>query len=378
MRSSRIVFAALLCGLLVGCFEEPVRDHLHLHVTANGPVVLTTVQEIAEPDVAEDNPVLAARLEDARAAIEQGWDRWTADFAELDAAAERFTLERVDGLVQRAMRSAVVTWSPELELFLASNGVTAIVESGDGVHELALYTVGGTQATARQRDELNRRTRQWSRAVAAYLETAIALYDHLELRPERAVPCLSHLFDAEGPGTGPLDEFESRLVTELEAEIETVAEVLRVMPGDGYSLNELSRLASDPLPVRLTVTVPGPIVDVEAFEVHESFVERRPADLWRALLDLEGRWLEPDLVTALLAPLPADQQPDPDPVAFAAIPRWAGRPPSATELEAAFGAALIPPDEDRVRWRATVVSDADSDELDPQLLIDLAETTLPR
>jgi hypothetical protein len=378
MSTSRIAATAMLCAALVGCFEEPIRDHLHLHLTANGRVVLTTIQEVAEPDVAEDNPALAARLDDARTAIEQGWDRWTRGFTELDANAERFTLERVDGVVRRAVRSAVVSWTPELELFLASNGVTAVVESRDGYHELALYTVGGTLATARQRDDLARRTRTWSRAVAAYLETAIALYDHLELRPERAVPCLSQLFDTGDPEAHPLDDIEGRLISELGDAIEDVAQVLRVMPGDAYSLNELSRLASDPLPVRLTVTVPGPIVEVEEFEMHESFIERRPVDLWRALLELEGRWLEPDLVTAMVTPLPADQQPDPDPVSFAAIPRWAGKPPSASEVEAAVAAALIPPDAHRVRWRAPVAPEADVEEFDPQRLIDLAEASLPR
>jgi hypothetical protein len=150
------------------------------------------------------------------------------------------------------------------------------------------------------------------------------------------------------------------------------------MPGDAYSLNELSRLASDPLPMRLTVTVPGPIVEIEGFEVHESYVERRPVDLWRALLDLEGRWLEPDLVTALLAPLPADHKPEPDPVVFAAIPRWAGTPPSAGEVEAAVAAELIPPGVHRVRWRAPALSYPDAEELDPRRLIDAAEAALPR
>jgi hypothetical protein len=49
MRRSRIAVTALLCGSLAGCFEEPIRDHLHL--TVSGSVVLTTVQEVAEPEV---------------------------------------------------------------------------------------------------------------------------------------------------------------------------------------------------------------------------------------------------------------------------------------------------------------------------------------
>ena len=50
------VVVGLLCVVLVGCFEEPVREHIHAHFTPDGRVVITLVQQLASPDAASDNP----------------------------------------------------------------------------------------------------------------------------------------------------------------------------------------------------------------------------------------------------------------------------------------------------------------------------------
>ena len=42
----------------------------------------------------------------------------------------------------------------------------------------------------------------------------------------------------------------------------------------------------------LTVTVDGPILEVEGFIDQGNVVERPPVDLWRALGSVAGRWLE--------------------------------------------------------------------------------------
>ncbi len=181
MHRSRSLLVAVLCSLLAACFEEPVREHLHVHVTPYGPVVLTAVQQVAGPEIAHGNPLLADRLDETRAANEQGWDRWSSSFVDLEPAAERFTLERTDGLVRRATRSAVVTSAPQLERFFASHGVTAVVATGSGIHELAFYPTGSTRATARQREDLERRVEGWSRAVAAPDE------GEAELNPPRLI-----------------------------------------------------------------------------------------------------------------------------------------------------------------------------------------------
>ncbi|HSN54124.1 MAG TPA: hypothetical protein VLT32_05610, partial [Candidatus Sulfomarinibacteraceae bacterium] len=112
------------------------------------------------------------------------------------------------------------------------------------------------------------------------------------------------------------------------------------------------RLVFDSFQGRLTITVDGPVVESEGFTVHATFLERPPADLWRALEGAVGRWLVPDLVTAMATPGPADAQPEPDPVAFAARTRRWARPPDASAVEAALRAKLAPAPLYRLRWRA--------------------------
>ncbi|HSL18195.1 MAG TPA: hypothetical protein VLB51_09860 [Methylomirabilota bacterium] len=113
-----------------------------------------------------------------------------------------------------------------------------------------------------------------------------------------------------------------------------------------------ARLVFDVFQGRLTVAVDGPVLDSEGFIAHATFLERPPVDLWRALESTVGRWLVPDLVTAMAAPGPADAQPEPDPKAFATRPRRWTRPPDPPDVEAALRAKLAPASVHRVRWRA--------------------------
>ena len=142
----------------------------------------------------------------------------------------------------------------------------------------------------------------WSREVSAYLEAAAALYAYLDEAPERAVPCISHVFDIHAEESGPLTDHEDDLVRELKPTMERVADVLLIDTGQAYSLNELSRLVFDTFQGRLTITLDGPIVELEGFVEGEDFIERPPVSLWHCLESMVGQWLEPDLITALVRP----------------------------------------------------------------------------
>jgi len=237
--------------------------------------------------------------------------------------------------------------------------------------------VGSPSATSNERQEVERRLDEWAVTVADYLADAATLYEHLDRRPDRAVPCLSHLFDRHDGDPAPLDKGEEELVARLKDGIQAVASVLQVDSGAAYTLNELSRLAFDPFPVRLTVAVRGTAVEVEGFVEGDGYLERPAVDLWRALAALEGRWLSPDLVTAMIAPVPQDLQPDPDPEAFATIDRRWTEPPEPSAVAAALRAGLVPPELHRVLWRSTAAEVVDLEREDPWHLLDAALADLP-
>jgi hypothetical protein len=382
VRAIRAAVAAVACVAAAACFEEPVREHLHLTLIGDQAVVVTTVQEIAGPEAAESNPQLAARLDERRTAIERGWDRWRPLFDELQPGIERTTLEKEGGVAWRAVYSAATTDFDAVARLLASQGLDAIldhdqIDDHSSEHELRLYPVGSPPATSNELREVERRLDEWSVTVAEYLAEAVALYEHFERRPDRAVPCLSHLFDRHGPEPAALDKGEEELVARLKDRIQAVARVLQVDSGEAYTLNELSRLAFDPFPARLTIAVRGEPVVVEGFVEGDGFLERPAVDLWRALAGLEGRWLEPDLVTAMIAPGPQDRQPEPVPEDFATIARRWTKAPQPSEVAAALRAELVPVELQRVRWHSTAAEVVDLESEDPWHLLDAALADLP-
>ncbi|HPA79649.1 MAG TPA: hypothetical protein PLS95_02445 [Thermoanaerobaculales bacterium] len=381
MPVARAAVIAAACLAAVACWEEPVREHLHLTVLGDRAFVIAAIQDVAGPAVAESNPRLAARLDEARAAIERGSDRWRPLFDELQPAIERTTIDKEDGVARRAICAAATADFEPVARLLAAQGLDATLQhrslDDDHLeHELRVWPIGSPPATSNERAEVERRLDEWSVTIAEYLTEAAAFYRYLDRRPDRAVPCLSHLFDRHGPDPQPLEPEEDELVGRLKGRIQAVAEALKVAAGDAHTLNELSRLAYDPFPARLTVAVRGELVEVEGLIEGDGFVERPSVDLWRALAALEGRWLSPDLVTAMIAPGPQELQPDPDPQAFAAIGRRWAEPPAPPAVAAALRAGLVPAELHRVLWRSTAAEAAGLDE-DPWRLLDGALADLP-
>jgi len=353
MRNSRTALIILGCLPLTACFEEPVREHVHLTIRNDDPVIVTVVQEVASSDVARGNVELAYRLDESRDTIEHSLDPWSRRFALLEPLAERLSIERLEGELRRSVHSAVVPSFDEAVRLLEADGLTGGLSLAGGSTEIQLFPTGGSRATYLQRQEAERRLDDWSDRLAAYFEAVADLYAHLDDRPDRAVPCFAHIFDKhEGLGpTGPLDEVEEELVTRAKTAMEEVALALLVPDDDAFSLNELTRLVYDPFPARLTITVEGRVLSLEGWIEGGGFFERPAVDAWNALRSLEGRWISPDLVTAAAAPLPEDQQPDPDVLLFASLPRRFSSPPAPGEVEAAILAAMVPESSLALRWR---------------------------
>ena len=353
MRRLTITFAVLLCLPLTGCFEEPVVEHFHLTLRGAGPVIVTVVQEVADPDLASSNTALADRMEASRNALEHELDPWSRRFALLQPLAEHQSIERVDGELRRSVHSAVLASFDDVARMVEAEGLSGNLTVNGGVAELSLFSTGGSRATAVQRQKVERRLVEWSQSLADYFESVIDLYGYLDARPDRSVPCFAHIFDThEGvPGSGPLEPEEEELVLRVKDTMDGVVEALLVADGESYSLNELARLVYDPFPARLTISVTGAVLESEGLVAAPGFFERPAVDAWTALVSLEGRWAAPDLVTALVSPAPEDEQPELDPVEFATRPRSFATPPTPQEVESELLSALVPEPALALRWR---------------------------
>lgn len=378
MKLTRIA-AAVLCLPLVACYEEPVRDHLHIAFTTGPAIVVTAVREIASPSSAGDNQAVEDRLDEARSDLAGGWDRWSRSFAELDAVADRGTIVRHEGRVSRGIHSALVDSFRPIERLLGDQGMGAFFEEAAGQRTLEFFPTGAGLATRQQREEFDRTLSVWSESVAEYLEHATALYAYLDRAPDRAVPCLAHVFDVHAEESGPLSPEEEDLITALKPPMERVADALLIDTGKAYSLNELSRLVFDPFQGRLTVTVDGPVLEMEGFLDRNSFYERPPVELWRALVNASEQWVSPDLVTAMVVPGPVGVQPEPDPVSFASLPRRWSRAPDAWTVESELRSHLQPEEFHRIRWRTRPAPD-DEDEIfeTAMRMLASAEVDLPK
>jgi len=378
MKPVRAALALGLCLPLFACFEEPVRDHLHIHFMPGQAIVVTAVRDIVPPSSAGNNPAVENRTDEARSDLASGWDRWSRSFSELGAIADRGTIERHDGQPRRGIHSALLDSFDPIERLLGNEGLGAFYNETGRVRELQLHPAGAGQATRQQRAVFDASLTKWSEEVSAYLEAATALYAYLDETPERAVPCISHVFDIHAEESGPLTDREEELVGELKPTMERVAEVLLIDTGQAYSLNELSRLVFDTFQGRLTITLDGPVIELEGFVEGSSFIERPPVSLWASLEGMVGQWLEPDLVTALVRPGPDELQPEPDPVPFASLQRrWAPAPDPA-RVETELRDRLKPEPVYFVRWQNRAPTDDEDEVYEAALeMLRTAEQDLP-
>ncbi len=152
-RSLLILF---LCLPLTACFEEPVREHLHLTLRGSGPVIVTVVQEVTPSGRTGDNPVLNDRLEESRDTIDHNLDPWSQRFALLESLAEHISVERVDGELRRSIHSAVLPSFDGVLEMVEADGLTGSLTVVDGRAELELFPTGGSRASYTQRQDADR------------------------------------------------------------------------------------------------------------------------------------------------------------------------------------------------------------------------------
>lgn len=313
MRSLQRLGLALALLLLLACFDPPVKETLRLRFFPNGAFAVSNAVELDLLKDGESNPALERRMFDLRRELLDGLDPWARRFAAVEPVSERLSWEKRFGLLALARRSALFAEPASLRDLFSDTALSVSFEvREDGVAELAIVPGVPSQATRRQRRDMERALDEWSAHIAEYLAATAELYYWLDANPGRARACFLELFaeviDEESVSESDLAEElsaeESRLLERIEEAMEEVISVLHIPAGQDRSLDELSHLLYDPFPAPLTVQLPSTSLEVEGFEPSAAEDKAWTVDtpgLWTALRALDERWIAPDPVMLYVA-----------------------------------------------------------------------------
>jgi hypothetical protein len=354
-RPTRLAASLGVLLTFAGCFESPVAESLLLTFLAEGGVTVTATIEI---QAAEDsNPAVRRRLEETRQQVLDGQDDWSRRLAALRPVHERTEIEKIDGKIHRAAWSGTTEDAEGLRRFFSDTGVQADWNPTDLGGELRLLAGVSGRATRHERQEVERALAAWSTAIGEYIGASAKLFDYVDRHPDRARTCLGALFegslseeDAESLEE-PTPE-ESELIEAVSQAMEAVTKVLLVSPGEAYSLDEKSRRVYDPFPAPVAVRVPGEILELEGFASTAAGELRvRELGLWSALRSLEGVWLTPDPLLAIVEhDLRRDSQRSFALEDWLSQDRHVTSEPAAAEIEHRIKQALEPEPSYRVSW----------------------------
>jgi hypothetical protein len=347
--------------LVVSCFEKPVSERIGFSFQPDGTVEISVAVELSALDKFKGNPAAQNRIEGLRRDLLEGVDDWSRRFKRIRPSWERVTVEKREGVVQVVLHTAIVADPVVLERFFDDTPLAVTFLPREGWSELAFYHRGGDRASPSQRRRVRRELDVWSSRVADYLQATWDLYEYLEARPERARACFGRLLGdllsekvrRELQREGGPDRLERALIDPLEEAMSAMMIVLQVPESEAYSINELSQLVYDPFPARLTVDVPGPVIEAEGFDVEQEGRLATPRlSLLGAFGTLRGHWLEPDPFLTYLDHIEGEDDGPLDIEAFAARRRMAIRA-SSREVRETLEERLTSPSVLRVRWERT-------------------------
>ncbi|HEX8172653.1 MAG TPA: hypothetical protein VF824_19105 [Thermoanaerobaculia bacterium] len=329
--------AVFLLLLLSGCVRPPVSDEVTIDLRGEHAVVTARTRFSLQPGNEESR----ARIEAARAAALDGSDPWSVRFARVNAESERVTFERTRGALENVIHEVEIA-PEELQRVFADANVTVNVLHGDGWRELTFYPGSGGRATREQQRHFDAELSSWSKDVARYFTAVDHLYTYLDDQPGRAEYVFAAVLGEKDAAV--LDE-EQPLVDAVVDSMTAIADRMDANEGRAESFAEEADLVFNPLPARVVVRVPGDVVSSEGFASKEGALTIEPVDLFGAIGKLEGRWISPDPLAALLrdqAPTAA-QLADAERVSHAVV--------NASEVAAALRDQLARPKVFAVRWR---------------------------
>jgi hypothetical protein len=326
--------------LLAACARVPVTEELTIEPDADSETVVVT--ESSTFLLNPPNEQLAARVESARAAALSGSDPWSIRFARLSTPEEeRVTHQKKRGALERVTRSARIP-ADDLQHLLADTNITVNVLRGEGWRELAFYPGSGGRATREQQREFDATLATWSESVARYFTAVHHLYAYLQQHPGRDRYVFAALV-AENVDEAPVTEDETPLVEAVVDAMGNIATQMDEHEGRAATLAEEADLVFNPFPARMVVRVPGDVLAREGFNKDLTI---EPVDLFAAIAALEGRWIYPDPLAALLRD---EERPTPEQLADA--PRKSVSMVSSSEITQAIREQLARPRVYSVRWR---------------------------
>lgn len=320
--SKRLAALALL--LLAACARPPVRDEVRVQFHEEGGEI--TVRAETTFDVSS----ISRRVETARAAALAGNDQWSVRFGRLSPAAEEVTFSRQRGELQRVTRTIRIA-EDELQRVFADTSITVGLLRGDGWRELTFYPGTSSRASREQRQHFEGQLNSWSNEVARYFTAIDHLYDYLGENPHRAKPVFTALVN-EQEAADVLEDEQPLLAAAMNA-MERIADRMDAAEEESVTFAEEADLIYNPFPARMVVRVPN-----------EKDLVIEPVDLLQAIASLQGKWISPDPLAALLK----EEAPTAD--ELAAMPRKSASVVHAGEIAGAIREQLARPQTYSIRW----------------------------
>lgn len=346
MRSASCVLrVAILCALVAGCVRPPVQDEVTIEPASSDDSVLVTAQTTFTLNPMND--AARRRVEAARAAALSSTDPWSIRFGNLNPEAERLSFEKSRGTLERVTRSVRIP-SDDLHRVFADTNITVDVLRGEGWRELTFYPGTSERASREQHRGFEMELAEWSEAVARYFVAIHHLYSYLREQPGRARYLFAAILQEDNidGSAAMVGEDEQPIVDAVLASMEEIAERMDQQEDRAATFAEEADLIFNPFPGRVIVRLPEDVLSAEGFtsrKGNEVIVE--PVDLFATLTSLEGTWISPDPLAALL------REQTPRAVDLAELPRTSQAVVSSSEIARALREELTRPRMYSVRWR---------------------------
>lgn len=286
--------------LFAACAQPLVDDEVTVTIEKNDRALITAQTTFNDKDVKDDTRLRI--VEAARFAALHGNDAWSARFGRLTAEDEEVTFQKHLGQLDRVTRSIRIP-AGQLQQVFSDTNITVNLLNGEGWRELSFIPGGSIRATREQRKHFEDSLQSWSGAVARYFAAVDRLYTYLNANTHRRPAIFAALLSTEAVGELPVAEEEQPLVDSVIVAMEEIGTMMDQVPdGAAATFGEEADLIYNPFPARMTIRVPGDVLSKEGFK-EELVIE--PVDLLDVITGLEGKWISPDPLAALLREQPA-------------------------------------------------------------------------
>lgn len=315
--------AVLALFVLAACGRPPVRDEVTVQFFDDREEITVTAETFF------DRGTASKRVEAARSAAVEGIDAWGLRFARMSPQYEELTFARHRGELERVTRVIRIP-AEDLQRLFSDTNITVNLIRGDGWRELAFYPGSSSRASREQIRHFDEQLGSWSKEVARYFVAIDHLYDYLDENPQRARYVFAALLSERDSAV--LEDEEPLLRAVIDA-MEEIGNRMDAQQDDAFTFAEEADLIYNPFPARMVIRVP---------REKDLVIER--VDLFATIASLEGKWISPDPLAALL------QEKSPTSDQLSEMPRKSASVINATDIENAIREQLARPRTHTLRW----------------------------